>query len=400
MSEERAAAVLRMLEADLPPSTVDIDRAVRAGRRRERARRVLAAGVLAGVTVLAGAGVATVLGGSGTPPARNDPTAATATAVPQACVATVLPGQKGEVGAISPDGRFVVGAIGVPAVPLLWTDGPATTVPVPAGVAATPHAVNDDGVIVGLARRNDRTVPFAVRGGAYSELPLPAGAEGAAHGVNARGDVVGVAFWTSGETRPLLWKASGGVTTLRSGTQWATAFAIGDDGTVFGTLGDGAAPYAWGPDGTGRALPTIPGPQQGKAMAVAGDYVFGHAGTAGDPSASGQDRSGQGRSGQDKGRAGGGEPRWVRWRVSTGAVTEVSGLSATGVDANGAVIGAVRDGETFVPARWRDGKVVELPAVAGSAPTGWVVATSHDGSRLVGHIGTGEATTPVEWRCS
>jgi hypothetical protein len=54
MTEERAAAVLRVLEAELPPSTVDIDRAVRAGRRRERTRRGLAAGALAGVTVFAG----------------------------------------------------------------------------------------------------------------------------------------------------------------------------------------------------------------------------------------------------------------------------------------------------------------------------------------------------------
>jgi hypothetical protein len=80
------------VEAELPPSTVDVDRAVSVGRRRERTRRGLAAGALAGVTVLAGVGVVTVLaGGDAVPPARNDTTAASTSPTSQACVATRLP---------------------------------------------------------------------------------------------------------------------------------------------------------------------------------------------------------------------------------------------------------------------------------------------------------------------
>jgi hypothetical protein len=391
MTEERAAAALRVLETDLPPSTVDIDRAVRVGRRRERTRRALAAGALAGVAVIAAAGAVTVTGRGDAPPTRDDSVAASTTAAPDTCVPTALPGQAGEIGAMSPNGRYVVGTTGDPAVALLWTDGgPATVVPVPAGVAASPHAVNDDGVIVGLARRDDRTVAFVVRGGAYSELPLPSGAEGAAHGVNARGDAVGTAFMANGDTKALLWRVTGGMTALPSDAKWAAASAIGDDGTVFGTLGDGTTPYAWGPNGTGGAMPAIAGSAQGKAMGVAGDYVYGHAGTpqpAGSTTKENKERNG-------------GEPRWVRWRLSTDAVVEVPGLSATDVDATGAVVGSVRGDGKSMPARWRGERIAVLRGLDGRPGTGSVVATSDDGTRLAGYTGDGHATVPVVWRCS
>jgi hypothetical protein len=401
MTDERAAAVLRVLEADLPPSSVDIDRAVSAGRRRERTRRVLAAGALAGVTALAGIGVVAVLGGNdpAAPPLKEN-SAAGPTGDPAACVASRLPAptdwRTAHPGRISPNGRFIVGETGDPALPLLWTDGALTTPAVPAGVTAKPHDVNDAGVIVGLARRNERTLPFVIRDGAYTELALPSGAEGAAHAINARGDIVGEAMFANGDSKVLVWKAAGGApTTLPSTTKWAGAHAITDDGTVFGTLDDGGTPYVWGPDGTGRALPAPEGSAKGKAMGAAGDYVYGHAGSLpvqGDPTGDKKERE-----------ANGGEPRWVRWQVSTGAVVEVKGLFPNAVDSTGTVVGSLRKGAspniTSGPARWRDGKVVEIPGPDGAPGTGEVGDTSVDGTRLVGWTGDVNAPVPTVWRC-
>jgi hypothetical protein len=377
MTEERTAAVLRVLEAELPPSTVDIDRAMRLGRRRERNRRGLAAGVLAGVAALAAAGVVTVTGDGAAPPPADR--LATGGPTERTCAATPLPGTGLEATAISPDGRFVAGAHESTTKPVLWTDGPAVDLAVPAGVTATPHAVNDSGVVVGLARRGDRTLPFVVRDGGYAELALPSGASGGvAQGVGADGTVVGEAWWPDGDSRAVRWSASGAATALASTTRWAAAYAVGDDATVYGTLDDGGTPYAWGPDGAGRALPVPAGSTGGKVFGVAGDYAFGHAGAL---------RNGR----QDGAKQSGGDPRWVRWQLSTGAVTELTGLSASGVDATGAVVGsAQRDGHRY-PARWRDGAVVEL-----STTVGGVVATSRDGTRLAGLT---DGAVPTVWRC-
>ncbi|GAA0931761.1 hypothetical protein GCM10009557_94650 [Virgisporangium ochraceum] len=264
--------------------------------------------------------------------------------------------------------------------PVVWTDGPPADLTVPAGVTATPHAVNDSGVVVGLARRGELTRPFAIRAGGFAELALPSGASGGvAQGVGADGTAVGEAWWPDGDSKAVRWSASGEVTVLASTTRWAAAYAVGDDGTVYGTLDDGATPYAWGTGGAGRALPTPAGSTKGKVFGVAGDYAYGHVGTL----------EATRKSGDKQG--GGGEPRWVRWQLSTGAVVEVTGLSASGVDATGAVAGsAQRDGHRY-PARWRDGTIAELPGT-----TGGVVATSRDGTRLAGLTDGG---VPTVWRC-
>jgi uncharacterized membrane protein len=363
MSEERAAAVLRVLEAELPPSTVDIDRALRVGRRRERGRRGLAAGALAAVAVVAGVGLVAVDRAPHPPPDRPAASATrSASASAPACVAAVLPGDHATAREISPNGRIVVGVTGDDEVAAVWTDGAFTPLPAPAGSAAEPHGVNDDGVVVGVADQSGRTVPFVVRGGVYSVLSLPSGAQGAAHGVNARGDVVGEVWWPNGNSKAVLWRASGAPVTLASTTAWAGARAIADDGTILGSLDDGATPYAWAPDGTGRALATPDGSKGGKVFGVAGDYAYGPANST-----------------------------WVRWQLSTGAVVEVVGLEAGGVDATGAVVGSTRQDDRFVPVRWRDGRITVLPGIDGAPATAIMVATSRDGTRLAGGN--------LSWRC-
>lgn len=394
MNEEREAAVLGVLEVELPPSTVDLDRALRVGRRRERTRRVVAAGALAGVVVVAGIGLVAVIRPSDSSPA-GPAAKGTPSPTPSACVATRLAGPAGATATyISPNGRFVVGTTDAdPAVALLWTDGSAAPLSLPAGVGAEPHAVNDDGVVVGLARRGNRTLPFVIRGGAYAELSLPSGAEGAAHGVNAHGDAVGEVFWPNGDSKAVKWPASGSAVTLASDGQWANAHAIADDGTVLGTLGDGDKPYAWAPDGTGRTLPTPPGSTGGKVFGVAGDYAYGHAGTAPPPTGSNDPTGADRKDAKDAkdAKVDGGGPRWVRWQLSTGAVVEVTGLTASGVDATGTVVGFVRQGDHFAPARWRDGDLKLLPGPDGTEATATGVATSRDGTHLAG--GT------LMWRC-
>jgi uncharacterized membrane protein len=282
---------------------------------------------------------------------------------------------------ISPNGRIVVGVTGDPEVAAMWTDGAITPFPAPAGSNAEPHDVNDDGVVVGVADRSGRTVPFVVRGGVYAVLSLPFGAQGAAHGVNARGDVVGEVWWPNGHSKAMLWRPSGEPVTLASTTAWATAHAIADDGTVLGSLDDGGKPYAWGPDGAGRALATPTGSGSGKVLGVAGDYAYGHASSP-EPASSGNRKDGMGTANG---------PRWVRWQLSTGAVAEVSGLEATGVDATGTVVGYVRQDDRFAPVRWRDGRITMLPGLDGAPATATGVATSRDGTRVVGGN--------LSWRC-
>lgn len=378
MSDERAAAVLRVLENDLPPSTVDIDRAVRAGRRRERTRRALAAGALAGVTALAGVGAVAVLGDTEKRPAEQRPAEQPKA---QVCANAALPGASGEARAISPSGKYVAAGTDRPGPPLLWADGAPVVVTVPAGVTATPDAVNDRGVIVGIARHDDRTVPFIIRDGAYAELPLPAGAEGAARGINGQGDVVGWTWVGQDRSNAVVWRGGGAVTTLAADATHASAFAIADDGTAFGSLEDGGVPYSWGPDGTGRALA-----DRGKAFGVAGDYVYGY---------NGVQAAGRQPGADQKAKEGSGQANWVRWQLSTGAVVEVKGLFPNDVDTTGTIVGSVQKGGKTVPARWRDGTVAELPGGVGE-----VYSSSRDGSRLAGWTGDVNAPTPTLWSCA
>jgi hypothetical protein len=208
---------------------------------------------------------------------------------------------------------------------------------------------------------------------------------------------VGSASFADGTSKALLWKASGGApTVLPSTSTWADAHAIGDDGTVVGSLEDGGTPYAWGPDGRGRALPGLDGSAKGGAMGAAGDYVFGHVGTVQTDENKNRDKNLR--------DPGAGEPRWVRWQLSTGAVVPVAGgLFPTAVDAAGALVGSVTKGAppkvTTGPARWSDGKVVELPGPGGKPGFGYVSAVSRDGTRLAGWTGDVDAPTPTVWRC-
>ena len=53
--------------------------------------------------------------------------------------------------------------------------------------------------------------------------------------------------------------ASAPGTVKRLGTAAGAAMAIGDDGTIAGTAGDGEAPWIWDTQGNGHALATPPG---------------------------------------------------------------------------------------------------------------------------------------------
>jgi hypothetical protein len=298
---ERLAQLLR--EAPVPAMSTDLNRAVVAGRRGERIRRYTTAtgGGLVATLVLVGAtvGVAELRGTGGAASVAGSPVATSPSGpVPEQ---SIVPPPHGQVSsgnpcqqvdavtaggrttsprAADPTGRYVVGD-GPSAV--LWDSGQPRVLPRPPGVAAgalESHAVNARGEVVGLAQAPTQRA-WAYRDGRSTLLPLPSGYSlSVAGGINAAGDIVGEAWQGNGPDVAVLWPASGGVQVLRApGTRYgAGAFAVGDDGTVVGTLNDGGTPYVWPAHGAGHALPNPAGTTGGKAFAIRGEWAAGWAG--------------------------------------------------------------------------------------------------------------------------
>jgi hypothetical protein len=305
VTEDDAAVLLRTLDCEpRTPSTIDIERAVRDGRRRARRRLAAQAGsavvaaalVIAGGTMAvavrtggqdnadpdapptqAGASSASADGPSASPtPSATPPIQGPAPAAPTKCTQSLLPIPDGVrmalVTGADPTGRLIVGrsypGSGSHQV-LLWRDGRVQKVPLD-GDDQSLNDINSAGVAVGGTFRPKpgggadslRQVPVAyLPNGSLVNLAGAAasaadGADGAAQAVYEAGVIVGELA-----RRAVRWatpQSAAENLPLPSGASLGQASDIDEDGTIvgfvdFGTRGE--RPYVWFADGTHRELP-------------------------------------------------------------------------------------------------------------------------------------------------
>jgi uncharacterized membrane protein len=415
--EQYARQLLRPL-GDSPsgPSRVDIARAVADGRRRQSRRR---AAMLSGLSVLvATVTAAAVLVGrpdpdAGPVPAHSTtgtagptPTGPNGPPPPTDCSVTRLPilaghrsslvtgaSRKGTyvVGATSPDEVIgLEGDIGGPGAdrhPVIWHGDDVTEVPM-VGTWRELNDVNSSGVAVGVTsevwNREDyrlRSTPWMYRDGTLSRLPGLSGYPSVGvEAINDAGVMVGNGSDPSRRSRPLIWRDPDRPPTplpLPPGVSTGSVAGIENDGTVVGSVGDDktARAYMWGPDGSGRALPTphIAGrpAKYSIARAIAGAWVLG--------SATNEDY----------------ETTTVLWNRRRDSVTLRPGSELwLAVNPLGWTVGYGHERRPVYG--WADG-VVALPEPAPGQDLGTGVAVSDDGKTIAGYLST-EPGAAV-WQC-
>ncbi|SBT46403.1 hypothetical protein [Micromonospora auratinigra] len=395
----------RLGAVDVPPSRIEIDALLHAGRRSAFRRRTVGAAGSAALATAALVAVPSILTGTGarpvavpggpstaatgaatvtaTAPAVRTPTAApTAAAGPAAggaCVRAELPVPAGMSQVVptgvDPTGRYVVGngTVGQDFRPVLWTDGRPTALPVVAqSVQLT--AVNSAGVVVGLVQDGAQEYAFRYAQGRYTRLRTPAGNWHVypTPAINSAGDVVinaEPAGNSGGEgSIVLLWKAGSTSAVRLPLPAGANASAVTDDGTIVGAkYRDGAAyaAYAWDQRGRGRKL-AVPAGETAAAYAARGGWATG---------------------GLWPSRTA------ARWNLRTGAVTPLTGAEGPGEAVNAAGW-VVAQGVLL-----RDGEPVELAEAEGRRAV--AVAVSDTGL-VVGLARADDAPDslgPRVWRC-
>jgi hypothetical protein len=284
----------RLEAVDVPPSRLDMDVLVRAGRRRAfRRRSAQAAGGMALVTGVLLA-VPSILTNTGLPPAVQAGPGAVATSTPapagtpERCRMTELPVPSGmtevTATAVDPTGRYVIGheIVGQDFRPVLWTDGRPKALPMPTKSVEL-SAVNASGVVVGLAGGPRQEYVFRYENGTYTRLRPPAGSWHVypTPAINAAGDII-INAEPSGNIEGkgsiiLLWKAGAKTAVRLPAPTEANAHDITDDGTIVGATyknGTARTPYAWDQQGNGRKL-QVPAGQTGAIYAAAGDWATG-----------------------------------------------------------------------------------------------------------------------------
>lgn len=287
--EERIGAALRAVSADVrtrPTLVAD----VRTGAlRRRRRRRVVGGAVVAvGAVVVASAvavgGLRSVAGPdndvgtqvSPPPGGTASPTPSTPP-VPASCQVERLPVPDGNpralVGGGDPTGRFLVGrAYGstgfVARHPLLiWEGNQMTRVDMP-GEDEGFTDINSSGVAVGQSfGSGDNQNAYVYRDAKLSKLPAPAGEKSvSAWAIGENGTIAGSLDGGSRPSRPLMWRDPGAqpqVLPLPAGFPEGKPVDVDVDGTIVATVSiaksrgphGGDHGYVWNPDGTGRFIP-------------------------------------------------------------------------------------------------------------------------------------------------
>jgi len=292
VDEERAGEALRslMLTMELPPSRSDSDPVEDLAPRRTGPVLAMSAAAVVGV-----AGVLATIAVVGTHD-RAGPVhgaAAAGDAVkcerPQPLLVSGFSGIR--VAATDRSGRYVVGD-GAPRgggarQMLLWLDGKATPVHVPAG--SGPVDVNSSGVVAGGLHTYppDKSVAWVYRDGQLHMLPPPSGFQYVSTvAVNERGDVAGTAAGPGDTLAAIVWPAGTPDTpVVLSAPSAAVAEDIADDGTVVGNLYESGSSagglnageaYVWSAGGAGRQLDTPAGWAAAKALRVEGDWIYGY----------------------------------------------------------------------------------------------------------------------------
>lgn len=407
--EERDGRAVRTLMArvELPPSHVDIDRAVRTGRRRERRRQVLIVAAAAASVVGVSGAVAVGIGSGHRPDGTAVTPTPTATVTPVSCTFTALPTPDGHTPAslyaADETGRYLIGSIYDEAEQrtraALWVDGSPTVFEVPgAGTFTDPTDVNSAGVVVGgVSGESGGTFVWTYRNGKVTKLPNPQGYRaGGPAAINERGDVAAPASGSAGVV-VVVWPASApDEPRILHAPGLRQVSDIADDGTVVGAVGDetlgpadAGTPYVWSPEGVGRELAVPAGWESSVLKGVHGDWIVGSVHT-----------------GPQLGTPTGGTFAPARWRLSTGEVevwptitgdTVLAGVEA--VTESGWM--SVRVSERKWVLVGPDGRVLRLENRDGSdghfRRAVWV---GDDGRTGVGDADFGsDDIRPARWRC-
>lgn len=390
-------ALLRTVEP--PRGGLDVASVLGAGRRSERRHRLIVALTAGGLTaiVLVGAVGAVTF-------ARNDDRAAPAAAAshsapapaiqlttPPTCTVQVLPspvaGDYVNMSAADRTGRVQAGmairgdndnTVG----PVIWRDGVASLVHLPASVSdavSNVAGVNSHGDLV-LTGGKGGVDSWLYRNGTVTKLPNPAGVDAVASDINDSGDVVGWATAQNGHFDVVVWRHDHPGTVHKLATPHgvsAMALSIDDAGTVGGSLSDGGTPYVWNADGKGHALKVPSGRHGGKVFDANGDWAVGWVGD----------------SKNSSGLVG------ARWNLRTGAVDVFADNDeGIAVAPNGDFAGGIGGAYIF-----RNGVFDDLPGIdhyIGNTATG----ISPDGNTVVG-TAEGPPTDkpgqdgPAIWHC-
>ncbi|WP_030438976.1 hypothetical protein [Actinoplanes subtropicus] len=263
--EEYGTSALTTLLVDPRPVTkVDLDQAVRDGRKIRRRRHwVAAAAVVALVAATAVGGTTMVRAARGpqplpkpaTTPVPADPT------VPRSCTVGALPAGKTKSVSVvggEPTGHWYVGTENPMALrttgTVIWHDG-RLVAELRGRDEIRMFAVNSAGVAVGW----DKLHPVYIRDGV--EVTMKGGAQPKA--INSSGVVVGegspvdtrksyAARWSSPDAEPQRLPDIGG-------RRAEGAYVVADNGLVIGNSSDRSALLLWYPDGRTKAVPVPSG---------------------------------------------------------------------------------------------------------------------------------------------
>lgn len=370
--------MLRRLRVDdLPLSTVDLNRAMRAGRRRERIAAVTVGGlaaVLVLATVVAVAAVAGKDGSAPRPSGSRDGSRSPQPAPPLgSCTVGKAPvdfSQRTNVMTDRAGQVFITQKLDEFNTVLRWKDGRQERIDgIPAG-GGSAKVVNSSGTFAG---GSGYKTPWVYRDGAFTVLPSPPDVSAmSVEGINDRGDLIGEAFYSAGgryDIHAVLWPAHRQETPVLLDTPagWSSRVSdIADDGTVVGYLSHrtegkdhDVVPMAWGPDGSARRLPVpaawVPDAEGPTARAITGDWVVGNN---------------------------------LRWNLQTGTAEVVEGLEPTKVDKYGRLFGLlpIPHGDSSIgrPAVWVNGDVQPLPTYPDH-PAASLLSVSLDGQRITGY---------------
>ncbi|GAA2630090.1 hypothetical protein [Paractinoplanes durhamensis] len=306
MNEERELRS-RLEELDVPPSRVEMDEVLRAGRKRSARRTTTraATGAAVAIGLLLGAppvlsaawndvkvdvGPSTSVSPSVDPDLPVDPTPTrSARTGPIACQMRTLPVPKGlsgvEITAVDPAGKYIVGNATTKQnfKPILWTGGKAQALSIP-GKSVQLSDVNAAGQVVGMITIGNEDYPFRWQNGSYQMLKLPAGDWHAypVPRINAGGEVV-LNVEPKGNTGgkdsfAIVWTAGSTKATKVPLPKGANALDINDDGTLVGAIYEGeqgaTGAWAWDQQGRGRELK----PDAGETAAgyhTQGDWAAG-----------------------------------------------------------------------------------------------------------------------------
>jgi hypothetical protein len=287
--DETVILLQRLGDDEVRPPMVDLNLAMRTGRRRRQRRRLAttSGSVLGVVAVIAAAPVAVhavhgrtpavvaAPSGTGTATGRasaspSTPAGPTSLTCVEARLPVPKPGQEGLVTGADPSGRLMVGRVyngGHPAQVAIWDNGKLTTLTIPGGDAELVD-ITSEGVAVGESYVSN-TVPtgWVYADGHLSKLAGPDGAVPVA--IGEQGTIAGTEETGDGHTYPVVWHSttSGAVRLpLPPGnTLGGMVRDVDSDGTIAGTVlqpsaaGASGEPLSsgvvWRPDGSLELLP-------------------------------------------------------------------------------------------------------------------------------------------------